>query len=132
MLASWSDAEQLLTRDCRFVMILMDWQKPGIVSGAHIGAVDHAGSLEGIEIIQIIEKIRDSEKPHMTPILVLNTQEGFSALLARIGKLKQANGKTDVVFGMEPTGHYWLPMAQFLREAGIRVVVVNPMHVKKS
>jgi len=61
-----------------------------------------------------------------------NTNKGFSSLLAWIGKLKQANGKTDVIFGMEPTGHYWLPLAQFLREAGIKVVVVNPMHVKKS
>ncbi|KLU62259.1 transposase [Peptococcaceae bacterium CEB3] len=61
-----------------------------------------------------------------------NTHKGFTALLAWVDGLKQANGKTDVIFGMEPTGHYWLPLAQFLREAGIKVVVVNPMHVKKS
>jgi len=76
ILASWSDAEQLLTRDCRFGMILMDVQKPGIVSEENIGAVDRAGSLEGIqgiEISQIIENIRNSGRPHLTPILVLGS-----------------------------------------------------------
>jgi transposase len=33
---------------------------------------------------------------------------------------------------MEPTGHYWMLLAQFLRKQGIQVVLVNPMHVKKS
>lgn len=33
---------------------------------------------------------------------------------------------------MEPTGHYWLPLAHWLREKQIKVVVVNPAHVKKS
>ena len=33
---------------------------------------------------------------------------------------------------MEPTGHYWMPLAQFLRKQGIQVVLVNPMHVRKS
>ncbi|MEW5920750.1 MAG: IS110 family transposase [Bacillota bacterium] len=61
-----------------------------------------------------------------------NTSKGFAALLAWLEKIKQANCKDEVIFGMEPTGHYWLPLAQFLREAGIKVVVVNPMHVKKS
>lgn len=61
-----------------------------------------------------------------------NNHMGFVALLAWIDKLKIANNKEKVIFGMEPTGHYWLPLAQFLCEAGIKVVVVNPMHVKKS
>ncbi|MRT18140.1 IS110 family transposase, partial [Vitellibacter sp. q18] len=34
--------------------------------------------------------------------------------------------------GMEPTGHYWLPLAYWLMEKGLKVVVVNPAHVKKS
>ncbi|WP_279233516.1 IS110 family transposase [Desulfofundulus thermobenzoicus] len=33
---------------------------------------------------------------------------------------------------MEPTGHYWLPLACVLRTQGIMVVLVNPHHVKKA
>lgn len=33
---------------------------------------------------------------------------------------------------MEPTGHYWFCLAKFLRERGIKIAIVNPMHVKKS
>jgi Transposase and inactivated derivatives len=33
---------------------------------------------------------------------------------------------------MEPTGHYWLNLAYFLKAKGYDVVLVNPMHVKKS
>jgi transposase len=36
------------------------------------------------------------------------------------------------VIGIEPTGHYWLNLAYFLRDHGIPLVIVNPMHVKKS
>lgn len=38
----------------------------------------------------------------------------------------------NVVFGLESTGHYWMNLAQFLHQHGIGVVLVNPMHVKKS
>ncbi|MGD6858369.1 IS110 family transposase, partial [Bacillus infantis] len=34
--------------------------------------------------------------------------------------------------GMEPTGHYWLNLAYFLKAKGEKTVVVNPMKVKKS
>lgn len=34
--------------------------------------------------------------------------------------------------GMEPTGHYWKPLAWFLQQQGYTVVMVNPHHVKKS
>ncbi|GAA3325743.1 IS110-like element ISDha10 family transposase [Ectobacillus funiculus] len=40
--------------------------------------------------------------------------------------------KTDVIIGIEPTGHYWLNLAYFLAERGIPLVMVNPMHVKRS
>jgi transposase len=36
------------------------------------------------------------------------------------------------IIGVEPTGHYWLNLAHFLKEKDIKLVVVNPMHVKKS
>ncbi len=33
---------------------------------------------------------------------------------------------------MEPTGHYWLNLAHFLKEMQVKYGVVNPLHVKKS
>lgn len=38
----------------------------------------------------------------------------------------------DVIVGMEPTGHYWLNLAYYLKEQQILCGVVNPLHVKKS
>ncbi|WP_337589635.1 transposase [Paenibacillus sp. A3] len=37
-----------------------------------------------------------------------------------------------MVFGIKPTGHYWFPLAAFLKGQGIQIVVVNPHHVNKS
>jgi transposase len=33
---------------------------------------------------------------------------------------------------MEPTGHYWLNLAYYLKHHQIRVVVVNPLHVQRT
>jgi transposase len=42
------------------------------------------------------------------------------------------HGMEKVIVGMEPTGHYRLNLAHFLKDQRINFVVVNPMHVKKS
>lgn len=61
-----------------------------------------------------------------------NSHKGFAALLKWILRNAMDYGKTTIIAGMEPTGHYWFALAQFLRKQGIRVAIVNPMHVKKS
>lgn len=61
-----------------------------------------------------------------------NDQEGLMKLASWMKDLGQVHEKTDIVFGIEPTGHYWFPLAAFLQEQGIKVVVVNPHHVSKS
>ena len=38
----------------------------------------------------------------------------------------------DVMVGMEPTGHYWKPLANYLMKKGYRVVCVNPYHTKRA
>lgn len=47
-------------------------------------------------------------------------------------ELGRTHGKTDIVFGIEPTGHYWFPLAAFLQDQGIHFVIVNPHHVNKT
>ncbi|WP_372637399.1 transposase [Cohnella sp.] len=51
-----------------------------------------------------------------------------------VDKGTQASTQQDeIVFGIEPTGHYGFPLAAFLQKQGIEVVVVvNPSHVNKT
>ena len=62
-----------------------------------------------------------------------NTIKGFKCLVENLNKiLMMVNGKNAIV-GMEPTGHYWKALAKYLKnEENIKVVTVNPYHVKKS
>lgn len=61
-----------------------------------------------------------------------NDAEGFALFAAWLKELKRVNHKTQAMVGMEPTGHYWFALAQYLKDNGIRVVLVNPFHVKRS
>jgi transposase len=63
---------------------------------------------------------------------ITNDREGFKAFGAWIEQLKQAHQKQQVIVGMEPTGHYWFNLAQDLKGHGIKIVLVNPFHVKRS
>ena len=65
-------------------------------------------------------------------IVFRNSKEGFNSLLNWIYEMKDKNNKEDVIVGLEPTGHYWFNLAQFLSKSNIKVVLVNPSHTKKS
>ena len=60
-----------------------------------------------------------------------NDTEGFNALREWSQALQEKTAKTEVLMGCEPTGHYWFPLARYLKEQRIRLVVVNPYHVKQ-
>lgn len=65
-----------------------------------------------------------------------NNRKGFESIVARIRE--QCNSKIlrypidRVIIGMEPTGHYWKPLANYLMKESFLVVGVNPYHTKKS
>ena len=61
-----------------------------------------------------------------------NRIHGFEQLLNWISRLQKENDKTELIVGAEPTGHYWLSLAYYLKAKDIQFVLVNPMHVKKS
>ena len=61
-----------------------------------------------------------------------NNKNGFEKILATIFELCKMEDFTNVVIGMEPTGHYWKPLANYLLKQGMIVVLVNPYHTKKS
>ena len=66
------------------------------------------------------------------PLEFSNTEAGFQSFKAWVEDIAQKHGKTAVIPGMEPTGHYWLALGKFLQDNGMKPVHVNPHHVKKS
>ena len=61
-----------------------------------------------------------------------NTVEGYESLLDWVTKHAAAYDKTQIVLGLEPTGHYWFCLATWLIANGISVVQVNPYAVKQT
>ncbi len=61
-----------------------------------------------------------------------NTAEGFDEFYAWIERLKKQAQKECVMVGAEPTGHYWFGLASYLKDQAIKLVLVNPFHVKRS
>ncbi len=66
------------------------------------------------------------------PIEFSNTEAGFQTFQRWMENIAEKQGKTAVIPGMEPTGHYWFALGKFLQDSGMRPVHVNPHHVKKS
>ena len=66
------------------------------------------------------------------PLEFSNTEAGFLTLKAWVEDIAEKHGKTAVIPGMEPTGHYWFALGKFLQDSGMKPVHVNPHHVKKS
>src|SRR5690625_688771 len=61
-----------------------------------------------------------------------NRIHGFEKLLDWAERHAKENNKDHIIFGCEPTGHYWLNLAHYLSAKSHALVVVNTMHVKKS
>lgn len=93
-----------------------------LVVGIDVGSEKHyarAFTNRGIEL---------SKKP----IAFDNTGEGFQVLNDWVGKLCQMHGMTRVMVGLEPTGHYWFRIGDYLQDMGHTLVLVAPQHVKHS
>ncbi len=61
-----------------------------------------------------------------------NTKEGFRSLLLKIQTEMAEHGLDDIIVGMEPTGHYWFNLGDYLLSNDIEIALVNPHHVKNS
>jgi transposase len=61
-----------------------------------------------------------------------NNIEGFGRLLECIRRVKEAHGLKEVVLGLEPTGSYHKPLAEFLIKCGYLVVLVSGVSVKRN
>lgn len=61
-----------------------------------------------------------------TGIKIENTRSDFEKFVGLLKRWKT----NEIIIGMEPTGHYWKVINNWLAEKGYKTVLVNPYHVK--
>ena len=61
-----------------------------------------------------------------------NSFEGFQNFVLWVNDLCCKNNKSKIIAGLEPTGHYWFSLGEFLKDNNITIAIVNPYHVKQS
>jgi transposase len=61
-----------------------------------------------------------------------NTIEGFEKLQRWMEGMQQKHRLSSLIIGMEPTGHYWWNLANWLADKGFNVVQVNPATTKRN
>lgn len=88
-----------------------------IYAGVDIAKMDH-----------VIGAVDERGAEMCRPMPFKNTAAGFERALAWLEGL--AESPSDVVVGMEATGHYWMACYSFLVARGYSVAVINPVQVK--
>src|SRR5699024_5245210 len=89
----------------------------------------------GVDIAKrkhVARAIDDRGRDLVKRLVFTNSLQGFSNLIEWSESLSDQYERPNIIIGMEPTGHYWLNLAYYLKAQGIHVVVVNPMKVKRS
>ena len=61
-----------------------------------------------------------------------NSREGFDSFKNWMRWIQDKNKKSDVIVGIEPTGHYWFDLGAYLEDESILLVMVNPYAVKQT
>jgi transposase len=61
-----------------------------------------------------------------------NTLDGYHLFDEWAVDWQTRSGKADIIVGCEPTGHYWFTFGRYVQEHGMKLVLVNPYHVKQS
>ena len=61
-----------------------------------------------------------------------NSREGFENFKDWMRWLQGKYKKSDVIVGIEPTGHYWFGLGAYLEDESILLVMVNPYAVKQT
>lgn len=100
---------------------IMQVSEKTLIIGVDIAKINHVARAQDFWGIELVKRL-----------LFKNTREGLSRLVQWIRNIQGEHSKKDVILGLESTGHYWLPLAEFLHREGIKFVLVNPYHVKKS
>lgn len=89
----------------------------------------------GIDVAKhkhVARAIDDRGRDLAKRLVFSNTLRGFKELMEWANALSIEHEKSKLILGMEPTGHYWLNLAYYLKAQEKHIVVVNPMKVKRS
>jgi len=104
-------------------------------SFSKLAAITPKTLIIGVDIAKNIHWARFTDYrgiPLGKALKVLNNKEGFENILTRIKGVCKQNDLHKVILGLEPTGHYWKPLAHYLTSHGIKVVLINPYHTKRA
>ncbi len=66
------------------------------------------------------------------PFTFANSRSGFEAFSAWLAAAVEKAGTPKVVVALEPTGHYWKPLGEFLRGLGIEIRLVSTVVTKRA
>lgn len=61
-----------------------------------------------------------------------NSRIGFENFNDWLQKVCQKYQKTEIIAGLEPTGHYWFNLCENMKNNNITIAMVNPYHVKQT
>ncbi len=89
----------------------------------------------GIDIAKhkhVARAIDDRGRDLVKRLVFANNLTGFKQLLDWANDLLEENNRHSLILEMEPTGHYWLNLAYYLKAQGLHAVIVNPMKVKRT
>jgi len=74
---------------------------------------------------------RCPDRSEVKSFVFRNNRCGFDKLWECVVRTQQAKGLEQVVVGYESTGCYAEPLLHFLKDKGVRLVQVNPLHTKR-
>lgn len=76
--------------------------------------------------------ITDVTQTVLAKFKINTSRSGFEDLLRRSEQQRLASGASQIVFGIEPGGHYWRTLTAFLQAHGYAVRFINPFTLKRQ
>lgn len=98
---------------------IMQMKSETLIIGIDVGKDYHYARAIDFRGIELGKLLRFSNRSH-----------GYESLDDWMKEIMKKYGKTEVIVGFEPTGHYWFNLGDFLKREGHRMGIVNPFHVK--
>ncbi|MGI2297994.1 IS110 family transposase, partial [Paenibacillus sp. GXUN7292] len=98
-----------------------------ITNNHAVVGIDIAKDVHAAQIIDF--RGRELARRHLS---FTNTREGFEKLVKWMHEVSSSHNKSSFLIGMEPTGHYWHNLAEWLLEQNLEVVLVNPVTTHRN
>lgn len=76
--------------------------------------------------------VRTAHAQILSKFRISNDRLGFEALRRRCEQLRQQAGAAQVMYALEPGGHYWRNLGYYLLEQGDTFRLVNPLTLKRQ